>query len=213
MASFGTNRILDRLAARRQGGVELSPQGRCGFVLAGTLEQADDERRMHVGWPRVPSPCVPGQAFDQAIRIDAMRAAGCEHPRPDADVFDQRQLQQRGPGPELAHRERRDRLKGGDEAVNALGIETSRAAPHQLERQGIDARETGEFVRGDPGQATEERRRQVVLDIAERRQDDVEVVEEPFSRGRRRFLAGCVFGKRRVHLAKRRLVLADGFQV
>ena len=77
---------------------------------------------------------------------------------------------------------------------------SSRPALHadQLERHRVDARQAGELVGGDPRQPPEERRRQIVMDVAQRGDDDVEVVEQPLGRGRRGFAALGVVGQRRV---------------
>src|SRR5439155_11643138 len=58
-----------------------------------------------------------------------------------------------------------------------------------------------------------ERRRQVVMNIAERGENDVEVVEQPLGGGGRRLSAFGVVGQRRVHLSKRVRMLAQSLQV
>src|SRR5262249_4291980 len=92
-------------------------------------------------------------------------------------------------------------------------VEASRAAPSQLERQRVDARQTGELVGRDPWKPTEERRRQVVMNVAKRRQHDVEIVEQPLGRGRRRLSAFGVVDERGIDLSKRERVLTKSLQV
>ena len=121
-----------------------------------------------------------------------------------AQVLDQRELQRRRPRPQLAHRQRRDRLKCRDEPVQPLRIEPAGAAANQLERHRVNARQAGELVGGDPRQPPEERRRQIVVNVAQRGENDVEVVEQPLRRRRRGFAAFGVVGQRRVDLAKAR---------
>ena len=75
-------------------------------------------------------------------------------------------------------------LEGGDETLQALCVDPAGAGPHQLDGQRVDARQAGELVRGDSRQPLEIRRRQVVLDVAGRGRDDVEIVEQPFGRRR-----------------------------
>ena len=124
--------------------------------------------------------------------------------RSAAQVLDQRELQRARPRPELADRERRDRLERGDEALQPLRVEAAGAATDQLERQRVDARRPGELVGRDGRKPPEERRRQIVVDVARRRRDDVEVVEQPLGRGRGRLAAPGVLGQRGVDVAQRR---------
>ena len=102
----------------------------------------------------------------------------------------------RRPRPELADRQRRDRLERRDEPLQALRIEAAGAAADQLERHRVDARQAGELVGRDPRQSRKNAGRQVVVDVAERRDDDVEVVEQPLGGGRRRLSAFRVVGER-----------------
>jgi hypothetical protein len=78
----------------------------------------------------------------------------------------QRQLQRARPGPELADRERGDGLEGADEALQPLRVEPARAGSDQLERQGVNAWESGELVGRDLRKPLEERRREIVMDVA-----------------------------------------------
>ena len=212
MPRFGSDRILDRLASRGQRGVELVT-GRGGFVLTRPLQQADHEGRMHLRRPSLALAVARFERPDQPIRFQALGAAGREDVGPRPQLFDQRLLQRRRPGPELAHRQRRNRLECGDESVQTLRIEAPRAAPDQLERQRVDARLTGELVGRDARQPAEERRRQIVLNVAKRRDNDVEVVEQPLRRRRGRFAATRVLGQRLIDLAQRPRVSVQRRQV
>jgi hypothetical protein len=81
-------------------------------------------------------------------------------------MVEQRQLQRARPGPELADRERGDGLEGADEALQPLRVEPARAGSDQLERQGVNAWESGELVGRDLWKPLEERRREIVMDVA-----------------------------------------------
>ena len=78
--------------------------------------------------------------------------------------------------------------------MQALRIESAGAGADQLERHRVNPRHAGELVGGDPRQPPEERRRQVVMDVAQCGNDHVEVVEQPFCRRRRGFAALGVVG-------------------
>ena len=136
-----------------------------------------------------------------AIGRAPMRACLRQHVAARAQVLEQRELQHARPRPELAHRQRRDRLEGADEALQPLRVEPAGARPDQLEGQGVDARQPGELVGGDARQPAEEGRREIVLDVARRGGDDVEVVEQPLG-GRRHRLAARVLRERGVDLAQ-----------
>ena len=76
---------------------------------------------------------------------------GRQHVASSTKVFDKRQLQHARPGPELAHRQRRDRLKGGDESRKTLRVEVARAGSNQLQRQGMNAGHAFELIGDDGG--------------------------------------------------------------
>ena len=93
-----------------------------------------------------------------------------------------------------------------------LGFEAARARADQLERERVDAGQAGELVGRDAGQPPEERRREIVMDIARGGRDDVEVVEQPFGGGRHRFLPRVV-RERRIDVAQRAHVVLELAQV
>jgi hypothetical protein len=94
-------------------------------------------------------------------------------------VFDERQLQGARERPQLADRQRRDRLKGGDEALQALGIEARRTPANELRGEDVDPCLSAEIIGGEFRQAAEERGRQVAANVARRGRDDEVVVEQP----------------------------------
>ena len=104
-------------------------------------QEPGDERRVHLVRPAAGAVRHRLDGRRQAIGGDAMRARLGQHVAALAQVVDQRQLQHAGPGPELADGQRRDRLEGGDEALQALRVEPARARADELERQRVDARQ------------------------------------------------------------------------
>ena len=212
--AFRSDRVLDRLSARRQRGLELLVQPRRDRAeRARALKQARDERSDG----RAPATRGTGSRpasmrRGQPIRGQSMDAGGGEHVASRAQMVEQRELQRARPGPELADRERRDRLEGADEPLQPLRVEPARARSDQLERERVNAGESGELVGGDARKPLEERRREIVMDVACGGRDDVEVVEQPFGGGRHRLLPRVV-GERRVDLAQRAHVLLELPQV
>ena len=179
------DRILHRLAAARQCLVQLAVQaGRDRAERAGAPQEVCDEGGVHFGRPLAKA--VP-RGFDrrgQAVCRHAMHARLGQHVAAFAEVVDQRELQHARPRPQLANGQRRDRLEGTDEALEPLCVDPAGACPDQFDGERVDARQTGELIGRHAGQSPEERRRQIVLNVACRGRDDVEVVEQPFgSRG------------------------------
>ncbi len=202
MAALGADGVLDRLPARGERRIELAPQRRGRrAVFARALQQAGHEGGMDVGGETLGGRGAGFERARQPIGVLLMRAALGERVGANPQVFDQGELERARPRPELANRQRRDRLKGGDETMQPLGVETTAARPDQLERQRIDARQPRELVGGNPWQLPKERRRHVVVHVARGGRDDVEVVEQPLGRGRHAFAMGIV-GERGVGVAK-----------
>jgi hypothetical protein len=213
VASFGSNRVLDGAIAHGQRRVELAVQrsGR-GAEFARALQQPGHERRVDVRRKRARRERPALQRTRQAIGMLAVRASFRQDVAAQAQVLDQRQLERARPRPQLADRERRDRLERGHEAVQPLRVQAAGAAPDQFERQGVDAGQPGEFIAGDHRQPPEEGRRQVVMDVADGGGNDVVVVEQPFGCGRE-VLATGVHGERRIDLAQRAGVTLQPSQV
>jgi hypothetical protein len=209
VASFGSDRVFDRFGARREHGVELLAErdsGRAEFT--GALEQPRHERGVGVEGPGEVVREIPfrtavsrgrrRERVGEAIGIQPMRPAVGEDVGPHPQVIHEGELERARPGPQLANRQRRDRLIRADEAVHPLSVEPACAAPNQLEPERVDPRQPRELVRRNSRQPPEVRRREVVVDVACRGRDNVKVVEEPFRGGRRRLAAPRVFGQRRV---------------
>ncbi len=197
----------------RQRGVEVAPEpaGR-EALLAGMLQQADDEGRMHRFGPAAPVG-APLRGIGDAIGDEAMFAAGRKDIGPGAQVVEQRQLERARPRPQLADGQRRDRLERRDEAVQALRVEPARAVTDELQRHRIHAGQAGELVGGHRRQPSIERGRQVVTDVARRSRDGVEVVEQPLSGRRGAFPAAHVIGQVHVDVPQRQHVPVEPLQV
>ena len=148
----------------------------------------------------------------QPIGGHAMPPRLGQHVTALAKVIDESQLQYAGPRPELADRERRDRLERRDEPLQALRVEPARARADELERQRVDTRQAHELVGSHAGQTLEIRRRQVVVNVARGRRHDVEVVEQPLRR-RRHGLLMRVVRKLRVEVAQRPHVILEPAEV
>ena len=116
-------------------------------------------------------------------------------------MVEQRELEDARPCPELADRERRDRLEGADEPLQALRVESAGARSDQFERERVDAGKPGEIVGRNAGKPPEEAGWKIVMDVACGGGDDVEVVEQPFGSRRHAFLA-VVLGERCVDVSQ-----------
>ena len=193
LLSVHADGVLHRLAAVRQQRVELPVHGRGDRPeRARTPQEPRDERRVHLGGPGADALRHRLDRRRQPVGGDAMRPRLGQHVAALAEVIDEGQLEHAGPCPELADRERRNRLERGDEPLQPLRVEPARARSDELERQRIHARQPGKLVSGHPRQALEVRRRQVVVDVTGRRRHHVEVVEQPFRRRRYRLLPRVV---------------------
>ena len=131
----------------------------------------------------------------EPVGVHALDAARGQCVRSGAQMFDQRDLQRAWPGPELADCEGRNRLERCNEALQPLGVKTTRAATDQLARQRENARLTRELIARDGREFSEKRRWQILVNIARRRRDDVKVVEQPLRRGRGGLAAPGVVGQ------------------
>ena len=164
---FRPDRVLDRLSARGERRVQLLVQPRRDCAeRARALKQTRDERVMDLLRPLVEALVYGFDRRGQPIRCQAMDAGGGKRVASHAQMVEQRELQRARPGPELADRERGDGLEGADEALQPLRVEPARAGSDQLERQGVNAWESGELVGRDLRKPLEERRREIVLDVA-----------------------------------------------
>jgi len=91
-----------------------------------------------------------------SIRSHAMDARRREHIGAGAQMIEQCELERARPRPQLAHRERRDRLESADESLESMSLEPSRARPDQLEGECVDPGKPGELVGSDEGKPPEE---------------------------------------------------------
>jgi hypothetical protein len=131
----------------------------------------------------MPSSNSRAERVHQAIGVETMGAARGHDVRAVTHVFDEGELQQRRPCPELAHRQGCDRLKSRDETMQPLRVEAAGAAANQLARHRIDPWQSGELISGNPREPAEERGRQIVVNVTHRCEDDVEVIEQPLRSG------------------------------
>ena len=183
MPRLGANRVLDRLAARAQRGIELATEIGCGRMFPRALQQPDHERRMDLRRPALPTWRRRLQRVNQPIGVEPMGAAGREDVPPGSQMLDERQLQRGRPRPQLAHGQGSDRLECRDEAMHPLCIEPARAQSDQLERHRVDPGQSRKLVRRDPRKPTEESDGQVVTDVAKGGEHEVKVVEQPLGGG------------------------------
>ncbi len=209
MLAFRANRVLDRLFPCGQRLVEppMERRGR-GAVRARALQQARHECVVRLFRPLVRALRLGLECGRHPIRRLPVGPGSGEPVGSHAQVVEQRELERARPGPELPHRERRDRLKRADEPLQPLRFDSARARSDQLEGERIDARQARELLGRDAGQASEKGRRQVVVDVAGGGGDDVEIVEQPLGRRRHRLLPRVVC-ERRVDAAQRAHVVVQ----
>ena len=128
------------------------------------------------------------QEIGEAVGVDPCRARLDDLDGEPTQILDQDQPERDRHRPQLADAKRLGALKGQDEALQrgrveaAVGVGDER--PGQLER----ARSAGEWPLVERGQLPIEARRQIGANLVEHFLDDVEVVDEPLRRGRRRAL-------------------------
>ena len=181
---LGADRILGRRPLRGQRLLHCCGEGRhAGVVLAHPLPELRHEgARERVG-QRAGRMAVL-QPRESEVRLQACPAP-CEHSvGQEPQVLDQRELEHAGPRPELADRQRRNGLKGEDEAREPVCIEPSVAVPDQLERHRMDAGLARELACRELRQLPVVPDGEVVPHGARLRDDEMEVVEKPLG-GRR----------------------------
>ena len=154
-------------------------------ILAHALQQLHDERRVDLRRERRRPP-VPGGVDLRYVQVG--RPAGLARVdrllRQAAQVLDEGELEHARPGPQLADRERRDRLVAVEEAEELLPVEAAVAVADELHGQGVDARVSGELAGGELGQLAVVAARQVLAHVADLGSDQVVVVEQPLRRRR-----------------------------
>ena len=128
----------------------------------------------------VPSCCDASRCFVGPLVGPAAARAAAEHlVGQPPEVLEQDEPEHRRHGPELADRQRGDRLERVDEPGDPRLVEPAVGVRHQGQRQREDAGVSLERLDGQLGQLGVVARGQVLLDLAEDVVDDVEVVDEP----------------------------------
>ena len=140
-------------------------------------------------------------------RPDLVRSAAPLPPREKAvreaaEVLEQRQLQDAGPSPQLADRERRHGLIRLQKARQALEIEASVSRADELDRHGIQPRRAGMLAGSQLRKLAVVARRQVVTNGPGLGLEQMEVVEQPLRGGRDRLASMDVVGEREVRAAQ-----------
>src|SRR6266536_240633 len=124
-----------------------------------------------------------------------------------AQVLDQDEPQRDGDRPELAHRQRLRSLVCRDEPPQRVRFEPAVSMRDEVRGQSIDAWIAGERTGVELGKLPVVPRRKVLPDLTEVFFDDVEVVDEPFRRGRDRALFPDRVGDRAIGLEEDASVL------
>ncbi len=125
-----------------------------------------------------------GQRVGVAIGLAASDHR-CDDARSEtARVLDHHDAQHRRQRPQLGERERRNRLVGGDEPQQQVGVEAAVGVRDERPCDAVYARQAGERPGIEPRQAGEKALGQQRPDVAELVLDNVEVVDEPIGGGR-----------------------------
>ena len=118
------------------------------------------------------------------VRPVPVHAVGAHPRRHTAEVLQQGEPQHDRDGPQLADAERGHRLVGGDEAAEAADIQAAVAVRNRLEGDVVDPRQSGRWTVGQARQFTAVASREVPPRRPDLLLDQIEVVEQPFSRRR-----------------------------
>ncbi len=110
-------------------------------------------------------------------------------------MLDQGELEHAGPRPQLADAEWCDGLIGVDEPVQPQRVESGVAVTEQLDRHRIDAGGARKLACGQLRQLTVVACRKVMANFAHLTFQQMEVVEQPFSRGGKRLATPHVAGE------------------
>ena len=182
-------------------------------VLAHALQQLHHERRVDLGRQRRRPP-VPGRVDPGHVAVGrlARLASSRRLVRQAAQVLDQGQLQHAGPGPQLADRERGDRLVAVHEAQQLLPVEAAVAVADQLHGHGVDACVARELAGRELGQLAVVAARQVLAHVADLGSDQVVVVEQPLRRRCDELSLVHVLGHREVGRAQHARVVCEAWE-
>src|SRR4029453_7000809 len=126
--------------------------------------------------------------------------------------FDQRELQEARPRPELADRQRIDGLKAVQEPPELFGIQSRIGMNNQIDSQQIDASMTDVGAACDSGQLCGMGGGQMPPYLADFRRDQVEVVDQPTAGGRDELTGPRVFGEDSVVLLQKTDVIAEPWE-
>ena len=168
-------------------------------VLAHAMQQLHDVG--DIGRRCQRSAGVSGAAFDgrhMLVGRPASRARLHRHIGETPEVFNQRELQHAGPGPQFANRQRSDTLIAVDEHGELMAVDPAVAVTHQFDRHGVDSRVPRLFARGQRGKLSVIRARQVAADVGDLCRHQMVVVEQPFGRGGDELSGPDVVGQRTI---------------
>ena len=179
---------------RRQAAFQPCERGRDLRVLvAQALQQLDGEgrrQRLVVPFPqhgrqRFRQGCVDTeQPVGQPVGLLPYSPSARDQFRRAPQVLDEHDAQRDGNGPQLADGQRLHALVGRDEPRQQVRVEAAVRMRDECPRQPEHAWIAGQRPVGELGQLPVVAGRQVVIDLADLRLDDMVVVDQPF-RGRR----------------------------
>ena len=149
------------------------------------------------------------QAIGQRVSFLAGGPATNDPLRHPAQIFYQHNAKCDGHRPELTNRERLHPLIGCHKAPQRFRVESAIGMRHKRPRHSEHARITLQVTRGELGQFAVVANRQIVLDFAELFINDVEVIDQPFSRGRNRMLLLNRMGDRPIGIQQHAAVVHD----
>jgi hypothetical protein len=188
--------VLDRLAVlgeplleprdreHQRGPLPLQPAGELGDERVGQRRVRLDhlgEHEDHAGRRRRGG---REHALDPAGGALAVTPPGGDAGGDAAQVLDEREAQHDRDGPQLAERQRLDRLVGRDERPEALAVDPAVRVRDELERDVVDPRRARRGPVGEPRQLAGVAPRQVAPRRPDLLLDERVVVDEPLGRGR-----------------------------
>ena len=170
--------ILDRCPRGNQALFELPAKPRSTRrTLTHPLEELHDERDMEGLGQRRKLAVAALEPVEVGVRSEPTGAGLDQLLGQTSQVIDQRQLEHTGPGPQLADRERRDRLERVNEAVETLRVEPGIAVAQHLHGHRVDPRGSGALARRELWKPTVVAAREAVSHLADLTLDEREVVE------------------------------------
>ena len=122
--------------------------------------------------------------------VEAMVACAGGFARESPQIIHQDQTQHDGERPQFSDRQRRDGLKGVDEAGEVGLVEAAVAVGHHLDSDRVNSRQAAQGAGRDLGEQLIIAMRQIGENLEQRFRHDVKVVEQPFSVGAKASLCG-----------------------